>query len=80
MPQLSNLERRTARGGRDSIDHPPKSHDDVANACAGAVHLVLGRHKGPNPSDLYGPTADEDYDSDEEAEVAKRLQDLGYLG
>jgi len=25
--QLCNLERRTARGGRDSIDHPPGGHD-----------------------------------------------------
>jgi hypothetical protein len=30
--QLCSLERRTARGGRDSIDHPPGTHDDVANA------------------------------------------------
>jgi hypothetical protein len=54
ITQLCMLERRTARGGRDSIDHPPKAHDDVANACAGAVHLVLGRSRGPTPADLYG--------------------------
>lgn len=35
--QLVSLERRTARGGRDSIDHPPGSHDDVANAVAGCL-------------------------------------------
>jgi hypothetical protein len=35
--QLVSLERRTARGGRDSIDHPPGAHDDVANAVAGVV-------------------------------------------
>jgi hypothetical protein len=35
--QLISLERRTARGGRDSIDHAPGQHDDVANAVAGAV-------------------------------------------
>jgi hypothetical protein len=35
--QLCGLERRTARGGRDSIDHPPGAHDDVANAVAGAI-------------------------------------------
>lgn len=38
--QLSRLERRTSRGGRDSIDHGPGGHDDVANAVAGV--LVLG--------------------------------------
>lgn len=39
--QLMNLERRTARGGRDSIDHPRAMHDDVANAAAGALVLAL---------------------------------------
>jgi hypothetical protein len=33
--QLRSLERRTSRGGRDSIDHPPGGHDDLANAVAG---------------------------------------------
>lgn len=35
--QLVNLERRTSRGGRDSVDHAPGGHDDVANAVAGAI-------------------------------------------
>jgi hypothetical protein len=35
--QLIGLERRTARGGRDSIDHSPGSHDDRANVIAGLV-------------------------------------------
>ena len=35
--QLVGLERRTARGGRDSIDHAPGAHDDLANAAAGAI-------------------------------------------
>lgn len=38
--QLSALERRTSRGGRDHIDHPPGSHDDRANALAGVVALA----------------------------------------
>jgi hypothetical protein len=40
--QLCALERRTARGGRDSIDHPPGLHDDLANVCAGAIVRVAG--------------------------------------
>jgi hypothetical protein len=40
VSQLCSLERRTARGGRDSIDHPPHAHDDVANAVAGACVLA----------------------------------------
>lgn len=38
--QLCSLERRTSRGGRDSIDHPPNAHDDLANAVAGVAALV----------------------------------------
>ncbi len=38
--QFLALERRTSRGGRDSIDHPPQGHDDVSNAVAGAVTLA----------------------------------------
>jgi hypothetical protein len=39
--QISALERRTARGGRDSVDHGPGGHDDLANACAGALVAVM---------------------------------------
>jgi len=35
--QLTGLERRTSRAGRDSIDHVPGGHDDIANAVAGAA-------------------------------------------
>lgn len=35
--QIVGLERRVARGGRDSIDHAPGQHDDRANAVAGAL-------------------------------------------
>ena len=37
IAQICGLERRTARGGRDSIDHAPGQHDDLANVIAGAV-------------------------------------------
>lgn len=37
--QLGGLERRTARGGRDSVDHAPGGHDDLANAVAGALTM-----------------------------------------
>jgi hypothetical protein len=40
VAQLTSLERRTARGGRDSIDHPPSAHDDLSNAVAGAVMMA----------------------------------------
>ena len=42
--QLVGLERRTARSGKDSIDHTPGGHDDIANAVAGLlVGLDLDR-------------------------------------
>jgi hypothetical protein len=40
LTQFCGLERRTARGGKDSIDHRPGAHDDVANAVAGALLLA----------------------------------------
>jgi hypothetical protein len=49
--QLCALERRTARSGRDSIDHPPRAHEDVANAAAGAV-LEAQRRSAVNCGDM----------------------------
>lgn len=40
VAQLVGLERRTAWGGRDSIDHSPGGHDDLANAACGALLLA----------------------------------------
>jgi hypothetical protein len=48
--QLLNLERRTSRSGKDSIDHPPGSHDDLANAAAGALVYL---HDASNV-EIYG--------------------------
>jgi hypothetical protein len=43
ISQLCALERKTARSGRDSIDHPPgaNSHDDIINAVAGALTNLI---------------------------------------
>lgn len=41
VAQLCGLERRTSRSGRDSIDHAPGGHDDLANAAAGVLVGVL---------------------------------------
>jgi hypothetical protein len=41
--QLCGLERRVSRSGKDSIDHGPGGHDDLANAVAGAADLVVTR-------------------------------------
>lgn len=43
LNQLSNLERRTTRNGKDGVDHSPGAHDDLANSAAGAiVNAVVG--------------------------------------
>jgi hypothetical protein len=46
--QLCSLERRTARGGRDLIDHPqhPGARDDLANSVCGAF-VMLERDRRP---------------------------------
>ena len=43
LAQLCNLERRVARGGRDSIDHAPGGHDYLINTAAIALVRVLRR-------------------------------------
>lgn len=48
--QLIGLERRTARGGRDSIDHQPGGHDDLANVIAGVVATFAMRQDGYDSS------------------------------
>jgi hypothetical protein len=40
VTQLVGLERRIARGGKDSIDHAPGAHDDLANCVAGVIAQV----------------------------------------
>ena len=42
LTELRLLERRPRSGGRsDSVDHPPRAHDDAANAAAGALWLAM---------------------------------------
>jgi hypothetical protein len=41
VAQLGSLERRVGRSGRDLIDHPPGTHDDIVNAVAGVVAETL---------------------------------------
>jgi hypothetical protein len=58
IAQLIGLERRAGRG-KDLIDHRPGSHDDVANAVAGAVWELVRqpepRKSFPAPIIWHGP-------------------------
>jgi hypothetical protein len=63
IAQLCNLERRTARGGRDSIDHPQGhgQHDDLINAVAGLVGISIHKY---GSYDLNSGWLDDDDDND----------------
>jgi hypothetical protein len=60
IQQIVGLERRTARGGRDSIDHGPNGHDDLANVVAGVSAMFARQSRydtslaqvGDEPLDL----------------------------
>jgi hypothetical protein len=64
VSQLCSLERRTARSGRDSIDHAPGGRDDVANCVAGAAVMALACAAQPKinyaalmlAGPVYGPS------------------------
>ena len=43
--QLRGLERRTARSGKDSVDHAPRGRDDVANVVCGLVALMKDKRR-----------------------------------
>jgi hypothetical protein len=42
VSQIVGLERRVSRAGRDSIDHAPGDHDDIANAVGGVIGAISG--------------------------------------
>jgi hypothetical protein len=77
--QLCALERRTARGGRDSIDHPPGAHDDVANAAAGAVVLAGGRERELIVSPLVGVVSSGSLGDHPQLPVPSGMADVGLL-
>ena len=58
LTQLVGLERRTARGGRDSIDHAPGAHDDLANALAGLAAVAKRGSYDSSLSWVSGPDDD----------------------
>lgn len=66
LAQLGGLERKTARSGRDSIDHAPGGHDDLANVVAGVVCEVMAHPQAGGVGhvlsdfDPHSPTGIED--------------------
>jgi hypothetical protein len=65
IAQYRGLERKPRAGGRpDSIDHGPGrfAHDDLCNACAGAVFLASTRPAGADEYEESVTHADTSYD------------------
>jgi hypothetical protein len=68
IAQICNLERRTGRGGRDTIDKPFGSHDDLANVIAG---LANANAKTAAWDPLYGWVDGASADSGNDPEAAR---------
>jgi hypothetical protein len=45
--ELKSLQRVAARSGKESVEHPRGSHDDLANALAGCLHLLSKPERQP---------------------------------
>jgi hypothetical protein len=59
VAQFVSLERKTTRGSnRDSIDHAPGGHDDIANAVAGALLLAGKRYAVGGVWDRFAENCD----------------------
>jgi hypothetical protein len=71
VSQLCGLERRTARSGRDSIDHGPGGHDDLCNSVAGVADCVAAAVRNQFSQAAFGTYGT----PDEPAERPSRLRD-----
>lgn len=70
LTELRQLERRTG-AGRDRIDHPPRGHDDLANAACGALWLASRRRGEIDMDDAAVDTPE-----DREEVVESRMQQI----
>ncbi len=64
--QLIGLERRTARGGKDSIDHAPGGRDDIANVVAGVASLLSKKHSGYDLANLVTGSSEFERETNEQ--------------
>jgi hypothetical protein len=74
LTQLVSLERRTARGGRDSIDHAPGAHDDLANCVAG---LAAVAKRGGYPSSLDWVSGPDDANDFQRQRLSQHILQTG---
>src|SRR5262249_27593265 len=52
--EFRRLERRRGRSGKDTIDHPPRGSDDIANAVAGVTWVTLEQAGQSVMPEAYG--------------------------
>jgi hypothetical protein len=80
VSQIVDLERRVSRAGKDSIDHAPHGHDDLANVVAGVPDATRLPYYDPfmgcgSEDDQHPPTTSgwklAGFGSKEEAEAYK---------
>ena len=71
VAQLVGLERQVSRGGKDSINHAPGGHDDLANAVAGLASISLNKYGGYDSS--YSAWQDSDVDDQRTAAEQYRM-------
>jgi hypothetical protein len=79
--QFLSLERRSVRGGRDSIDHPPGGayHDDLSNVVAGLASTLINK-AAYNVDALAGTFPDDPVSIDEyrQRRLHPHLSDADY--
>jgi len=59
IAQICNLERRTGRSGKDSIDHGPGGHDDLVNCAAAIAVELISSNREPGVLAFYKKEYDE---------------------
>ena len=70
--QLVGLERRTARSGKDSIDHAPGGHDDVVNSVAGVITSLVAKRSSYDIAGFFRNEDGTDDDDDMSYQAARR--------
>jgi hypothetical protein len=78
LKQLGSLERRKGRQGRDSVDAPPRQHEDVANSACGALVLAAATKKKRLSAWVLGPSEPEPVDAGLKAIAELGARQLGY--
>lgn len=71
--ELRQLERRTGSSGKDRVDHPPRGHDDYANAACGALVLAARQRALANLADAFVASREDITEA-----MTDRLARMGY--